>query len=534
MPAPPKKRGASTPWLDSLPSDKKAKTEPAVHGSPVSDASSPASFVTTAASQEDALKRKHSSGEPSSATGASDHAKLTKEDSSAKHGAGAAATSKKKKRKNADSAIAQLFLPWSNTNPKPSMVPPPYNEAWGRKPFPGPDGPQPHPNSPSARTSDAATNSPLWEDRGHRFKKGSRFIASVGPYAASRPDDAALIDQQDHLVLKLIDMRPRSKHDPTPRRWPIIYYYEAGIPIDWTNEAAIKALNDRRAQALNRIVLDPPFTMHERRYLASLCSEFPDASITEWTERFNYRFKGDFAQPTAFRWDYFHPGRTIESVRYEYLSYKKLYDAGEYPTNLRYKFDQSTEGKVVMQAEKEMAKADGKVKKVGDDSIIGRFGPRPKQKGGEYDSDYETDSPKSRQNKRKKSEAGNMDVDQPLKLSDEDEELLNLAGFYSPSPTVRSTSSGVRTLSAASSGRRSSVASRPSVMQAVPRPSRQLSEASARQAMNTAGLPWGTDQLIPSSPLSEHSDFELREFIERDPLILNVPFAQDEMQDPTC
>jgi hypothetical protein len=94
--------------------------------------------------------------------------------------------------------------------------------------------------------------------------------------------------------------------------------------------------------------LDAPWTRIEREYLASLLEEFPDASIWELTERHNDRFMGkDFAQGTGFGFANLSTGRTVESVRYEYTTYKPLYDRGEAPEMVRYRNDQSVEAKAV-------------------------------------------------------------------------------------------------------------------------------------------------------------------------------------------
>lgn len=224
--------------------------------------------------------------------------------------------------------VTTLFVPYTH---EPGPLPK-FNHAWGTTPMPGPDGPMPYPNQPSARTSNAQTVPPLWENRKFRFQKGTRFVQTFRRGEQMPKDALANLDQQDNLVLCLIDMRPKSRKDPTPRRMPTYYIYQNGLPKDWNNKQVVKALNDRRQQAIDRITMDPPWTDFERDYLVDILSDHPDASIKEITERFNWRFKGqDFTKATAFSWDCLCPGRTIESVRHEYLTYKHKYDVGETP-----------------------------------------------------------------------------------------------------------------------------------------------------------------------------------------------------------
>jgi hypothetical protein len=223
---------------------------------------------------------------------------------------------------------------------------PPMNPFWGVKPIPG--GPRPDPVQPSARESNGQTNPPLWEDRGYRYKRGSRYVKYFGPLPPDNVDELKEnCDQKDLLVTKLMDMRPTSKKDPTPRRQPTAYQY-GRAPPDWDNMQAIKALNDRRYQGIDRTTRDAPWTRIEREYLATLLREDPDASIWDLTERHNDRFMGkDFVQDTGFAFAYLSTGRTVESVRYEYTTYKPAYDYGEVPQGIRHRNDQSVEGRAL-------------------------------------------------------------------------------------------------------------------------------------------------------------------------------------------
>jgi hypothetical protein len=216
------------------------------------------------------------------------------------------------------------------------------NPFWGARPLPG--DPRPDPVQPAARDSDGAVNPPLWEDLGYRFKRGSRFVKYFYREAPDNADDSAEDkDQEDMLYMKMMDMRPVGPNDPTIRRQPHFYCY-GKVPKDWDNMQSMKALNDRYFQAVGRITLDPNWTRIEREYLAQLLSEFPDASIWELTERHNDRFMGkDYTADTGFPFANLSPGRTVESVRYEYTQYKPSYDRGQTPKNVRDRKDTSAE-----------------------------------------------------------------------------------------------------------------------------------------------------------------------------------------------
>jgi hypothetical protein len=349
---------------------------------------------------------------------------LTNTDTTIKTG-----TSSKKKKKKPQPPIKTLFTPWDQELPKL----PRFNASWGLKPMPGPDGPQPHSDQPPARTSNAQTVPPLWEDRKFRYKKGSRMVQTYRRGEEVPEDAPADLDQADNLILCLIDMRPKSRKDPTPRRMPFHYMYENGLPLDWNNKQTIKALNDRRQQAIDRITMDPPWTTFEREYLVSILDQYPNASILEIAERFNWRFMGqDFAKPTAFEWDYISTGRTTESIRHEYLTYKHKYDVGEVP-NKKELADRSTAGKTA-----------------GIDRMH-KFGKRDKTfdryESDDSDAEDGASAPKKMQPKKTTYIQSDDVVDEyhsdpedgffvhaPLltdqpQLSDGDEELLDLAGY---------------------------------------------------------------------------------------------------------
>jgi hypothetical protein len=242
-------------------------------------------------------------------------------------------------------AIAECFTAW--TPPANLTTLPPAQATWGIKPFPSdPAGPQPHPTSPAARTSNAATNPPLWEDRKFPFVSG-RYHKSFGPGPTPTDPAAPDLDQEDNLVLRLIDMRP-TRSGPNkgiPRRQPMTWHFQNGKPKDWMDgKQTIHAMNTRRRDNLRAITRDVPWTAYERQYLAELFRDYPNASITELAERHNYLFTNNFRDgPLEEIQDVvFHQvaaelstGRTTESFRHEYLTWKHVYDAGDVPNPAR-------------------------------------------------------------------------------------------------------------------------------------------------------------------------------------------------------
>lgn len=253
-------------------------------------------------------------------------------------------TSNSKSKKTKKPPVGDGFATFTH-----NTVIPPTNLFWGIKPMPG--DPRPDPIQPSARESNGQVNPPLWEDRGYRYKRGSRYVKYFGPIPPSNIDSLnEALDQEALHTVKLIDMRPKSKKDPTPKRKPTIYCY-GKTPKDWNKMQTIKALNDRRYQAIDRTTMDRPWQRMEREYLASLLQETPDASIWELTERHNARFMNqDFTEAMGFSFASLSAGRTVESVRYEYTTYKPLYDAGKVPEAIRWRGDPSVQGKAVKES----------------------------------------------------------------------------------------------------------------------------------------------------------------------------------------
>jgi hypothetical protein len=348
--------------------------------------------------------------------------------------------------------IKDCFFPW-----KPTVVLPPHSQFWGIKPKTG--DARPHADQPSARETNGATNPPMWEDRKYRFKRGSRYTKYFGPI---EPEDAANgpdLDQEDLLVMHLIDMRPKSKKDPTPRRAPTFYVFEHGKPKDWNNMQAIKCLSDRRNQAIQRVTQDAPWSLIERQYLSQIINERPDASIWEWTELHNDRFMDeDFATSTGFSFTEKSEGRTCESVRAEYVTYKLAYDNGAPPENIRWCSDKSLAGKAIAAAGKFEAAfglPDKKLEKEWDDThdsdddedvpdqdqvVDGT--PKPSKK--KVKTPAKKSTPKKRAAKKSKAVISGSDTEGKLqaeasarmaeqpKLGDLEESLLELAGVYNP------------------------------------------------------------------------------------------------------
>lgn len=233
--------------------------------------------------------------------------------------------------------IRSLFIPWHPSVSVPSAA----DDFWGRIPYPkDPEaGPQPHPEQPPARTSNAATIPSLWEDRGHKFIEG-RYHKHLPGKPVNNDPNAPYYDQEDDLVIKLMDMGLDENNQPLRR--PTYYVYTNGKPKDWNNKQALRSMNNARRTNIRRITCDPPWTNLEHEYLAELLIEYPNASILELAERFNYRFKGDYKETTAFmKAARIHNGRTLESIRNEYLQYKDRFDNGEVPVLRREEHDRT-------------------------------------------------------------------------------------------------------------------------------------------------------------------------------------------------
>ncbi|KAL1594535.1 hypothetical protein SLS60_010295 [Paraconiothyrium brasiliense] len=223
--------------------------------------------------------------------------------------------------------LANRFNPWKPVPRGEPFREPPFDDAWlrilnTRRDEVGNLDPLPDlSDQPPARTSNGQVVPPLWEDRGITFQRG-RFIEQA---------DGDRIDQDDHLVLKLIDMRPISKEDPTPRRQPTYWANKNGIPKDWDDAYMIKQLNGSHRDNIKTICHEPIWSQNEANFIAKQFKDNEDISIKELAYEFNNRFIGENPYEERFSWDDLHIGRTTESIRGEYLLHKELYDSGTAP-----------------------------------------------------------------------------------------------------------------------------------------------------------------------------------------------------------
>ncbi|USP81616.1 hypothetical protein yc1106_08890 [Curvularia clavata] len=419
------KRAADSPLMDDHPT-KKQKIGDESHETKASPV--PESVLENVSQATETVQTCESSNSEWSILNSPTHVQANKVEISNNEDVAATSTKKSDKDfKSQESKTKKSPVSDGFAHFKHNITVPQNNPFWGCKPSPG--GPRPDPVQPSARESNGQTNPPLWEDRGYRYKRGSRFVKYFGPIAPGNVEELeANLDQEDLLVVKMMDMRPKSKKDPTPKKTPTVYCY-GKKPKDWNNMQSIKALNDRRYQAIDRTTMDAPWTRIEREYLAALLREDPDASIWDLTEWHNERFMNkDFTIETGFGFANLSTGRTVESVRYEYTTYKPLYDAGRAPTMVRWRSDQSAEAKAV--------RATGRAKRA--------FGPPSRVLEMAYDAEHgsedgEEDAP-ARKRPRKTSittsfhgdETSTVPFSSQQKLSEDEESLLELAGAYDP------------------------------------------------------------------------------------------------------
>jgi hypothetical protein len=343
----------------------------------------------------------------------------------------------------------EVFDGWKPTAAQ--VAKPTNNTWWGIKPTTG--AARPVGIQPIARTSNGATNPPMWENRGFRFKRGSRYVKYFGPVKPEGADDGPDLDQEDLLILKMVDMRTNKKTG-LPRRTADTYVNPHGKPNDWNDMQAIKLLNDRRTQALDRVTRDAPWTKLEREYLAQLLTDNPDASIWELTELHNDRFMGqECTTGVGFE---LSEGRTVESVRHEYVTYKPLYDAGEAPET-RWSRNKSDQGK---RQDQFMTKKFGEPNRTvsedfesqsdsdDEDSKIPKKKKKttPKKEAKPKKEPKKKATPKTKKSAKKSTKTAESDsedegkltiqaadpIAKQFKLSDADEELLELGGVYNP------------------------------------------------------------------------------------------------------
>lgn len=230
--------------------------------------------------------------------------------------------------------VKEVFHAWDSEEgiPRPVVELPEAHNLMGCKPVLGDNGPRPTEKQPSAKTSNAKAIPDLWEDRGHNFEIGGRYLKWIGEKPENGdelPDDN--IDQQKALVLKLIG---KKVDEETGRSFanPVVYITPNGVPKDWNDKQAIKQLNDRRREAIDRVTQDPPWTIYERQVLNSIIGEYPEGSIWEWTEHHNHILVGNYRYGTGIgRFMDLSDGRTVESVANEYRKFRVFYDRGESP-----------------------------------------------------------------------------------------------------------------------------------------------------------------------------------------------------------
>jgi hypothetical protein len=254
-------------------------------------------------------------------------------------------TTKPKTRETCD--IDELYTPFADDK-KPTeddLKDVKILDFWGIRPTSKDKRPKDlHADQPSARASNGQTNPELWEDRKFRFKPSKliKYHGNVKPDGLDE-NNAPDIDQEENLIYPLLKMR-------NGKREPKRYWYLHGVPKDWTFWRTLKAVNDRRVQAIERNCQDPPWNKEEREYLAELLRTNPDASIWKLTQLINDYFKGVFDETWAgpmFCTNqealslFAHPGRTVESVRAQYMSYKVSYDKGMAPEGVREKKDKT-------------------------------------------------------------------------------------------------------------------------------------------------------------------------------------------------
>ncbi|KAF9741350.1 hypothetical protein PMIN02_004376 [Paraphaeosphaeria minitans] len=177
-------------------------------------------------------------------------------------------------------------------------------------------------DQPSARSSNAQTVPPIYEDRGIKFTPGDRYVQNP---------DGTQIDQEKHLFLKLVDMRSKSRNDKEPKRQLVIWHNKNGAPKDWKDKYAIKKLNAAHQENIRSICRDFTWSQSEADFIAQQFKDSPNMSIRELAYHFNNYFIGDFHLSSPEEWDAVHTGRTIESIRSEYLAHQHGYDNGEAP-----------------------------------------------------------------------------------------------------------------------------------------------------------------------------------------------------------
>jgi hypothetical protein len=230
------------------------------------------------------------------------------------------------------------FIPW--TPPRALEPLPELQPHWGIVPRRGgyerPSEPQ-----PPARDSNGDVRPPLWEDRkgAVRVKRGSRIVDGY--------------DQADHLWLPLMDVRPVSAKNQTPRRKVIGYWYPHGMPEDWNDATVLNDANKALQEAIkSNSNKEAPYSPAERQILATIFAEDPEISLLDAAELFNER-----AHPVTGSEEGSYPtGRFTESIQHEFRSYQSVYVRGEVPTASTPRESALDEHYQIWKAEQEQAK----------------------------------------------------------------------------------------------------------------------------------------------------------------------------------
>lgn len=169
-----------------------------------------------------------------------------------------------------------------------------------------------------ARKSDAAIFPALWDDRKGdvRLRRGARFMNGY--------------DQAQHMWLPLMDLRPIGGKNQKPKRRAVIFEYLHGMPDDWNDTTSLNDMNKALQGAIKSHAHEAPWSQVERDCLAHICAEHPEKCIWYIAEQFN-----DIAHPVTpeeLEDDQYPKGRSIESIRHEYLVHKLYYEKGYAPT----------------------------------------------------------------------------------------------------------------------------------------------------------------------------------------------------------
>ena len=223
-----------------------------------------------------------------------------------------------------------------------------------------------------------------------------------------------------------MDMRAISKKNEAPKRTPVAYYYEHGMPVDWNNTGPVNDLNKALQEAVKaKSNKETQYTPIERQILAGLFAQNPDASIWDIAEQFNHQ-----AHPLNGTEDGQYPkGRFTESICHEYCIYKSTYDNGNAPTDATEKEVELEKlwaaKKAASQKPKTAPKKDKvpKKPKMSDTAGVTRKKRAPKK----------SDKKQNIENMAAATDAAQVSVrpmsEQP-RLSDDDESLLEMAGAY--------------------------------------------------------------------------------------------------------